>query len=116
MTKTLGSDSSCWCAEIVEVEVEPQQYHTEFIHERDAIVISFLLTPPCEDQEQVENNAVEVEENPAYKRKDNHPVDQPKFGERPDIRKAYDFEKVEQLPFQLNLGILPSPKNVKVNC
>ena len=49
--------------ELFEVEVEPQQYHTEFNHEGDEITFSFLPVPPHEGQEQVENNAVEVEEN-----------------------------------------------------
>ena len=37
-----------------------------------------------------------------------------KFGERADTGKAYDFkEEVEWLPFQFNLGDVPSPKNKK---
>ena len=82
------------------MEVEPQWYHTELNCEEDEIFISFLLAPPCEDQEQVENNAVEVKDYPDPLRKDNLPVEHPKFGERPNTGKAYDFEKeVEWLPF-----------------
>ena len=64
------TDQNIWfrhpllAAELFEVEVDPQWYHTEFNCEGDEIVISFLLAPPHEDQEQVENNAVVVEENP----------------------------------------------------
>ena len=50
--------------ELFEVEIEPQRYHTEFNCEGNEIVISFLLAPPCEGKEQVENYAVGVEENP----------------------------------------------------
>ena len=32
--------------ELLELEVEPQQYHTEFYHEGDEITISFLLAAP----------------------------------------------------------------------
>ena len=76
-----------------EVEVEPQQYHTELNHEGDDITISFLLAPPHEGQEQVENNTVKVEENPDPPKENNIPVEHPKFGESPDTGKAYDFKK-----------------------
>ena len=85
-------------------EGEPQQYHTEFNHKGGEIVISFLPAPPHEDQEQVEDNAVEVEEKPEPPKKDSLPVEHPKIGERPDTVKAYDFKKMEWLPFQFNLG------------
>ena len=80
-------------AELFEVEVEPQQYHTDFNHEGDEITISFLLAPPHEGQEQVENNAVVVEENPDPPKEINIPVEYPKFGERPDNQRAYNFKK-----------------------
>ena len=105
------TDQNIWvrqpllATELFEVDIEPQEYHTEFNFGGDEIVISFLLAPPCEDQAQVENNGVEVEENPDLPKKDNLPVEHPKFGERPDTGKAYNFEKeVEGLPFQCNLG------------
>ena len=47
--------------ELFKVEVELQQYHTELSHEGDEITISFLLAPLHKGQEQVENNAVEVD-------------------------------------------------------
>ena len=80
-------------AELFEVEVEPQQYHTEFNHEGDEITVSFLLAPPHQGQEQVENNAVEVEENLDPPKEKNIQVEYPKFGERPETGKAYDFKK-----------------------
>ena len=70
MTLINATDQNIWvrqpllAAELFEVEVVPQQYHTEINQEGDEMVISFLLVPPCEEQEQVENNAVEVEETP----------------------------------------------------
>ena len=92
------SDQNIWvrqpllATELFEVEVEPQQYHTELNHEGHEIVISFMLAPPGEDQEQLENNAVELEENPDPPKEDNLPVQHPKFRERPDTGKAYDFK------------------------
>ena len=69
-----------------------------------------MLPPPCEGEEQVENNAVEVEENTDPK-EDNFPVKYPKFEERPDTGKAYDFKKeIEWLPFKFNLGDAPFTK------
>ena len=79
--------------ELFQVEVEPQWYHTEFDSEGDEIVISFLLVLPHEDQEQVENNAVVVEENPDPPKEDNLPVDHPKSREMTDTGKAYDLKK-----------------------
>ena len=78
--------------ELFKVEVEPQQYHTEFNHEGDEITISFLLAPPHEGQEQVENNAVKVEENPDQPKESKILVEYPRFGQRPDTRKACDFK------------------------
>ena len=81
------NDQNIWvrqpllATELFEVEVEPQWYHSEINHGRDEIVISFLLEPPHEDQEQVENNTVEVEENPDPPKKDILPLEYPKFGE-----------------------------------
>ena len=57
------------------------------------MVISFLLAPPHEEQEQVESNAVEVEENPDPPKMDTFPVKYQKFAERPDTGKAYDFKE-----------------------
>ena len=51
-------------AELFEVEGKPQQYHTKINCKWDEFVISFLTAHPGEDQEQVENNIVNVEENP----------------------------------------------------
>ena len=51
------TDQNIWvkqpllAAELFEVEVEPQQCHTEFNHEGDEITVSFLLAPPHEGQE-----------------------------------------------------------------
>ena len=105
------TDQSIWvrqpllATELFEVEVEPQQYLIKISWEGDEMIISFLLAPPYEEQEQVENNVMELEENWDTPKKDTLPVDHPKFGERPETGKAYDFEKeVEQLPFQFNLG------------
>ena len=98
-------------AELFEVEVEPQQYCTEFHCEGGEITISFLLAPPNEGQEQVENNTVEVEEKPDPPKENNMPVENPKFGERPDTGKAYDFKReIEWLPFKCNLGDGPFTK------
>ena len=93
------TDQNIWvrhlllAAGLFKVEVEPQQYCTEFNCEGDEITISFLPAPPHEGKEQVENNAVEVEENPNPPKENNIPVEHPKFGERPDTWKAYDFKK-----------------------
>ena len=93
------TDQNIWvmqpllATELFKVEVEPQQYHTEFNHEGDDITIPFLLAPPHEGQEQVENNAVEVEENPDQPKENKIPVEYPRLEERPDTRKAYDFKK-----------------------
>ena len=57
------------------------------------MVISFLPAPPCEDQGQVENKAVDMKETPDQQNKDTLPEEYPKFGERPDTGKAYDFKK-----------------------
>ena len=66
--------------ELFEVEVETQQYCTEFNCEGDEITISSLLATPHEGQEQVENNAVEVEENMDPPKEKDIPVEYPKFG------------------------------------
>ena len=77
------TDQNIWAwqpllaAELFKVEVELQLYHTEINHEGVEIVISFLPAPPCEGQEQVENNAVEVEENPDLPTRDTLPVEHP---------------------------------------
>ena len=56
----------------------------------------------------MENNVVEVGENPDPPKEINIPVEYQKFGERPDTEKAYDFKKeIEQLPFKFNLGDAP---------
>ena len=97
--------------ELFKVEVEPQWYHTEFNCEGDEIVISFLLEPPHEGQDQVENNTMEVEENPDPPKENNLQMEHPKFQERPDTWKADDFKKeVEWLPFKFNLGDAPFTK------
>ena len=89
---------------------------TEFNNEGDEITISFLLVHPHEGQEQVENNTGEVKENPDPLKENDIPVEHPKFGERPDTRKAYYFHKeIEQLPFKFNLGDAPFTKN-KIDC
>ena len=91
--------------ELFEVEVESQQYCKQINRERDEMIISFLLAPPCEEKKQVESKAVEVEENLDPQQRDSLPEDYPKFGERPETGKAYDFkEEVAWLPFQFNLG------------
>ena len=93
------------------MEVEPQQYCTEFYHEGDEIIVLFLLAPPHQGQEPVENNAVEVEEDIDPPKEKDIPVEYPKFGERPDTGKAYDFKKeIEWLPFKFNLGDAPFTK------
>ena len=74
------------------MEIEPQWYYTEHIHEGDEITVSFLLASPYEGQEQVENNTVKVEENPHPPKENNIPVEHPRFGERPDTGKAYDLK------------------------
>ena len=92
-------------AELFEVDVEPQQYHTEFNCERDEITIFLLLAPPHEGQEQVGNNTVGVEEILDPPKENKVPVECPKFGERPATGKAYEFKKeIELLPFKFNLG------------
>ena len=112
------TDQNIWvrqpllATELFEVEVEPQQYCTEFNHKGDEIIISFMPAPPHEEQEQVENNAVEVEQNMDPPKEKDIPVEYPKFGERPDTGKAYDFKKeIEQLPFKFNLGDAPFTKD-----
>ena len=61
------TDQNIWvrqpllATELFKVEVELQQYHTELSYEGDEITISFLLAPLHQGQEQVENNAVEVD-------------------------------------------------------
>ena len=113
------SDQNIWvrqpllATELFEVEVEPQQYCTEFNCEGDEITVSFLPAPPHEGQEQVENNAVEVEENFHPPKEKDILVEYPKLGERPDTGKAYDFkkEKIEWLPFKFNLGDVPFTKD-----
>ena len=111
------ADQNIWvrqpllASELFEVEVEPQQCHTEFNHEGHKITVSFLSAPPHEGQEQVENNAVDVEENMHPPKEKDIPVEYPKFGERPDTGKAYDFKtEIEQLPFKFNLGDAPFTK------
>ena len=48
---------------------------------------------------------MEVEENMDPPKEKDILVEYPKFGERPDTGKAYDFKKeIEWLPFQFNLG------------
>ena len=104
------TDQNIWvrhpflATELFEVEVEPQQYCTEFNCEGGEIIVSFLPAPPHGEQEQVENNAVAVEENMDPPKEKDILVEYPKFGERPNTGKAYDFNKNEQLPFQFNLG------------
>ena len=94
--------------ELFEVELEPQWYHTEINREGDEMIILFLPAPPCEEQKQVESKAVEVEENLDPQQKDTLPEDYPKFGDRPDTVKAYDFkEEVAWLWFWFNLGDAP---------
>ena len=100
------TDQNIWvrqpllATELFEVEVEPQQYHIEFNHEGDEITISFLPAPPHEGQEQVENNTVGVEEDLDPPKEINDPAEYPKFGERPDTGKVYNFKKeIEWLPF-----------------
>ena len=56
-------------------------------------IILLLPASPCEEQKQVESKVVEVEENPDLQQKDTPLEDYPKFGERPDTGKAYDFNK-----------------------
>ena len=93
------------------MEVKPQQYHSEFNHEGDDITISFLLAPPHEGQEQVENNAVEVEENPEQPKESKILVEYPRFGQRPDTKKACDFKtEIEQLPLKFNMQDVPFTK------
>ena len=75
------------------MEAEPQKYCTEFNHKGDEITVSFLPVPSHEGQEKVENNAVEVEEDIDLPKEKNTPEEYPKFGERPDTGKAYDFKK-----------------------
>ena len=92
-------------AELFEVEVNPQQYCTKFNCEGDEITVSFLLAPPHEGQEQVENNAVEVEENMDSPKEKDIPVEYPKFGERSDTGEVYDYKtEIEWLPFKFKLG------------
>ena len=79
--------------ELFEVEVEPQCYHTEINQEGGEMVISFLSAPQCEDQEQVENNAVEVDENLHLLKEDTLPEEYPKFRERTDTGKAIIFRR-----------------------
>ena len=79
--------------ELFEVEVEPQWYCTEINQQGNELVISFLPAPPCEEQGQVENNAVDVEENPDLPKNDTLTVEHPKFGERPDTDKASDLKQ-----------------------
>ena len=43
------------------------------------MVTAFLLAPPCEEQEQVENNAVKVEGNPDPQQKDTLPEEYTMF-------------------------------------
>ena len=111
------TDQNIWvrqpllAAELLEVEVELWQYCTEFNHEGDEITVSFPLAPPHQEQEQVENNAVEVEENVDPPKQKDNPVEYPKIGERPDIGKVYNFAKeIEWLPFKFNLGDAPFTK------
>ena len=87
------------------MEVEPKQYHTELNHEGHEIVISFMLAPPCEDQEQLVNNAVEVEEIQTHQKKiisqyNIQGLERDLTLVRPMILK----QEVEWLPFQFNLG------------
>ena len=111
------TDQNIWvmqpllATELFKVEVESQQYHTEFNHEGDDITISLLLAPPHEGQEKVENNAVGMEENPDQPKENKIPVEYPRFGERHDTRKAYDFTiEIEQLPLKFNMGDAPFTK------
>ena len=100
-------------SELFELEVEPQQYCTEFNCEGDEITVSCLPAPSHEGQEQVENNAVEVEENFHPSKEKDILVEYAKLPEWPDIGKAYDFkkEKTEWLPFKFNLCHVPSTKD-----
>ena len=51
---------------------------------------------------------MKVEENPDPPKENNIPVEHPKFGERPDTEKAYNFKKeIGQLLFTFNLGDAP---------
>ena len=92
------TDQNIWvrqlllATELYEAEVEPQQYHTDFYSEGHEITIPFLLAPPHKRQKQVENNTVEVEENPDPPKKNKVPVEHPRFGERSDTEKAYDLK------------------------
>ena len=81
------------------MEVEYQWYCTGINHGGDEIVISFLLAPPCQEQEQVKDNVAEMEGNPEPPEKDSFPVEHTKLEERNDTWKAYGFEKVEWSPF-----------------
>ena len=93
------TDQNIWvrqpllATELFEAEVEPQQYSTEINCEEDEITTSFLPAPPHEGQEQVENNIVQVEGSPDLPKENNIPEEHPKFGERPDTGKAYNFKK-----------------------
>ena len=80
-------------AELFEVEVEPQQYCTEFNHEGDGITISFLLAPPQEEQKQVENNVVEVEENPDPPKEINDPVEYQNLGKDLTLGRSMTLKK-----------------------
>ena len=63
----------------------------------------------------MENNAVEVEENPDPPKKINIPVECLKFGERSDTGKACTFTKeIEWLLFKFNLGMLLSERTAKL--
>ena len=117
------TDQNIWvrqpllAAEIFEAEAEPQQYCTEFNHKGDEVTVSFLPVPPHEGQEQVENNAVEVEENIDPPKEKNIPEEYPKFGERPDTGKSYDLKKkLSSYPLSSIWGMLLLQKNNRIDC
>ena len=69
------------------------------------------------DKKQVENNTVEVEENPDPPKKNNVPVEHPKFRERPDTRKAYYLNtKLSSYHLSLIWSMLLSQNNSKIDC
>ena len=65
--------------ELFEVEVEPQQCCTQINQDLDEMFISLLLSPTHEEHEQVEYDAVEVEENQDPPKKDTLTVEHPKL-------------------------------------
>ena len=70
------------------------------------MTVSFLTAPPHQGQEQVENNAVEVEENMDPPKERDIQVEYPKLGESPNTGKAYDFRKMSGYLSNLIWGML----------